>query len=83
MGTLNPDTTYVYERDGTTVYAREHGANPNERIAVGWKRDERLAELADNMLWSNIHLAAQTNPVLQEMLDQVIILYKLSDKNPK
>ena len=83
MTTFKPGTTYVYERDGNTVYAREHGANPNERIAVGWKRDERLAELADNMLWSDIRLAAQTNPVLQEMLDQVIILYKLSDKNPK
>ena len=67
MTTFKSGTTYIYERDGTTVYAREHGANPNERIAVGWKRDERLAELADNMLWSNIHLAA----------------YKLSDKNPK
>jgi hypothetical protein len=83
MGTLKPGATYVYERDGTTVYAREHGANPNERKVVGWDLDSRLQDLMDNVLWSNIRQAAQTNPVLQEMLDRVVILYRLSDKNPK
>ena len=29
MGNLKPGATYVYERDGKTVYAREVGAEPN------------------------------------------------------
>jgi hypothetical protein len=83
MGTLKPGATYVYERDGTTVYAREHGANPNERKIVGWDHDSRLQDLMDNVLWSDIRLAAQTNAALQELLDKAIILYRLSTKNPK
>ena len=83
MGTLKPGATYVYERDGNTVYAREHGANPNERKIVGWDHDSRLQDLMDNVLWSDIRLAAQTNAALQELLDKAIILYRLSTKNPK
>ena len=83
MTTFKPSTTYVYERDGTTVYAREHGANPNERKIVGWDHDSRLQDLMDNVLWSDIRLAAQTNAALQELLDKAIILYRLSTKNPK
>ena len=83
MGTLKPGATYIYERDGTTVYAREHGANPNERTIVGWDHDSRLQDLMDNVLWSDIRLAAQTNAALQELLDKAIILYRLSTKNPK
>ena len=83
MGTLKPGATYVYERDGTTVYAREHGDNPNERKIVGWDHDSRLQDLMDNVLWSDIRLAAQTNAALQELLDKAIILYRLSTKNPK
>ena len=83
MGTLKPGATYVYERDGTTVYAREHGANPNERTIVGWDHDPKLQDLMDNMLWNNIRMAAQTNPALQELLDRAVILYRLSNKNPE
>ena len=33
MGTLKPGATYIYERNGNEVYAREVGANP----AVGYE----------------------------------------------
>jgi hypothetical protein len=36
MGTLKPGVTYVYERVDGVVYAREFGAPPNTRRAVGW-----------------------------------------------
>jgi len=39
MGTLKPEATYIYERVDNTVYARESGADPSTRQAVGWDYD--------------------------------------------
>jgi hypothetical protein len=39
MGTLKPDTTYIYERVGNEVYARESGADPADRVLVGYGYD--------------------------------------------
>jgi hypothetical protein len=35
----------------------------------------------DSKLWGNIHRAAKENPLLQEALDRVKILYELSKKD--
>jgi len=37
MGTLKPGVTYIYERVDDVIYAREFGAPPNTRFAIGWK----------------------------------------------
>ena len=39
MGTLRPDTTYIYERVGNEVYAREAGADPSTRKLMGYSYD--------------------------------------------
>jgi len=39
MGTLKPDATYVYERVGNEVYAREVGADPSSRQLIGYGYD--------------------------------------------
>jgi hypothetical protein len=39
MGTLKPDATYVYERVGNEVYAREVGADPSTRELIGYGYD--------------------------------------------
>jgi hypothetical protein len=39
MGTLKPDTSYVYERANGVVYAREFGADPGTRFEVGYEYD--------------------------------------------
>jgi len=39
MGQLKPDATYIYERVGNEVYARESGADPTDRILVGYGYD--------------------------------------------
>jgi hypothetical protein len=36
MGTLKPGVTYVYERADGVIYAREFGAAPDTRRAIGW-----------------------------------------------
>jgi len=88
MGTLTPGATYIYERNGDTVYAREFGADPSTRKEIGWnydpnnpdhlERQERLNTLRDDQLWHKIRLAAQDNVTLQDALDRVIELYHLS-----
>jgi hypothetical protein len=82
MGSLKPGATYVYERDGDTVYAREMGADPNTRQVVGWDYDPGsnpgLSRMRQEFLWNNIHDAAKTNPALQKALEQCIIIYNLS-----
>jgi hypothetical protein len=39
MGTLKPDTKYIYERVGNEVYAREAGADPSTRQLLGYSYD--------------------------------------------
>jgi len=39
MGTLKPNATYIYERVGNEVYAREAGADPSTRQLMGYGYD--------------------------------------------
>ena len=93
MGKLKPGATYVYERDGNTVYAREAGADPSTRVEVGYdfdayeeRRDadiragmkKRRDDIMEDQLWQDIVAAAETNVALQDLLDQVKMMYKLT-----
>ncbi len=92
MGNLKPGATYIYERQGGTVYAREFGASADTRIAIGWDYEPETnparvrgvdqatgrSELDDHNEWIKIRLAAKKNPTLQEAVDRVKILYHLS-----
>jgi len=39
MGTLKPGATYIYERVGNEVYAREFNAHPSTRELIGYSYD--------------------------------------------
>ncbi|CAB4138121.1 hypothetical protein UFOVP328_314 [uncultured Caudovirales phage] len=88
MGLLKPGATYIYERHGGTVYAREMGAPAETRIAIGWdwEPENNLSrvrgaghnDIMENQLWHDIRQTAKTNPALQEALDRVKVLYELS-----
>jgi hypothetical protein len=92
MGNLKPGATYIYERNGNTVYAREMGSDPNTRKPIGWdykvngdtfaewqdNRSESQKDLDDHNEWIKIRVEAKTNPALQKAVDRVKILYKLS-----
>lgn len=77
MGTLTPGATYIYERDGDTVYAREAGSL--ERRVVGY--DYKQNKISEDHLWKEIRSAA--NSVLQDALNRVKILYELSNQHGK
>ena len=88
MGSLVPGATYIYERQGGVVYAREAGAPASERKEIGWdwEHDTNPARvksatresIMENQLWHEIRQAAEHNEALQQVLEQAKILYALS-----
>jgi hypothetical protein len=93
MGQLKPGATYIYERDGDTVYQREAGADPSTRVEIGYDYDTheerrdadiragmktRRDSMMEDKMWGNIRRAARTNPTLQDALDRAIIIYNLT-----
>ena len=83
VGSLKPGASYVYERTGGVVYAREVGAPAESRTAIGWDldvdsryREEESFEV--RQLWRDIRRTAKTNQALQQALERVIILYELA-----
>jgi hypothetical protein len=89
MGSLKPGATYIYERNGGTVYAREAGADPSTRKEIGYTYDPRTDDgrplydhIQDSKMWGQIRQEAKTNPALQKALDRAIMIYRLSKDNP-
>jgi len=87
MGTLKPGATYIYERNGDEIYAREQGRL--ERKLIGHTYDPRTHDgrplhdhILDSKMWGDIHRTAKTNPALQTAIDRVIMIYRLSKDNP-
>ena len=89
MGNLKPGATYIYERNGDEVYAREFG--DKERKLIGYqyemegKPDPRTSDgrplhehMKEDQLWGQIRREAKTNVTLQKALDRAIMIYKLS-----
>jgi hypothetical protein len=92
MGTLTPGATYVYERNGEEIYAREVGKT--ERKLIGYqyenKHDPRTHDgrplyehMKEDQLWGDIRRAARTNTALQEAMKNVILIYHLSKDHGK
>ena len=90
MGNLTPGATYIYERNGDEVYAREFGET--ERKLIGYKYDtpdprtndgRPLHEhIMEDKLWGAIRREAKTNITLQKALDRAIMIYRLSKDKP-
>ena len=80
MGSLTPGATYIYERNGQEIYAREFGKS--ERTMIGKYIDPFSENLTINYelenTWKDILRESRTNPTLQEALERVKILYHLS-----
>lgn len=75
--------TYIYESPdgGDTIYRRKFGADPMNRelhkISEEKKQRDRRAQ--QDWLWSRIRDAAESDPALQEMLDQVVVYHQLKN----
>jgi hypothetical protein len=92
MGTLKPGATYIYERNGEEIYARETGQT--ERVMIGYQYENKIdprtndgrplyEHIKEDQLWGEIRRAAKSNKALQSALDRAIIIYHLSKNNGK
>jgi hypothetical protein len=93
MGNLKPGATYIYERNGDEVYAREFGEK--DRTLIGYKYemenkpDPRTNDgrplhehIMEDKMWGEIRREARTNITLQKALDRAIMIYRLSKDKP-
>jgi hypothetical protein len=92
MGSLKPGARYIYERNDGVTYAREFGADPKTRQAIGWEYDPTKPNfdprtkdgrplhdhIMEDKMWGEIRREAKTNTTLQKALDRAIMIYKLS-----
>jgi hypothetical protein len=94
MGSLKPGATYIYERNGEEVYAREFGETDRKLIGYKYEMEDKpdprtddgrplIEHIKENKLWGDIHRAAKTNSALQEALERVKIIYHLSKDHGK
>lgn len=69
--------TYIYESPdgGDTVYRRPFGSQQKELVREGPLRKQMLR----SQLWREIFLAAEKDPVLQEMLDKIEVYHQLKN----
>jgi hypothetical protein len=74
---MSDSTVYVYESPdrGDTVYRRRAGTNQRELVKEGPLRKKVLR----SQLWRDIFLAAETDPELKHMLEQVEIYHALKN----
>lgn len=69
--------TYIYESPdgGGTIYRRIMGSVDRELVREGPAQKQMLRR----QLWRDIFAAAESDPVLQDMLDRVEVYHRLKD----
>lgn len=77
MSLLKPNVKYIYERDGSRIYAREFGTTERQMIGYTYGREPTYK---DRVNWAAIVEAAETNKSLANALEQVIMLYELTNE---
>ena len=92
MGSLTPGATYVYERNGEEIYAREVGKT--ERKMIGYQYEHKIdprtsdgrplyEHIKEDKLWGEVRRAAKSNEALQLALDRAILIYHMSKEHGK
>jgi len=93
MGTLKPGATYIYERNGEEIYAREFGETERKLIGYRYEMEDKpdprtndgrplIEHMREDKMWGEIRRMAKTNPALQTVLDRAIMIYRLSKDKP-
>lgn len=79
MSQLKPNVDYIYETVDGIIYAREFGTT--DRFEIGRTPERTGQDLIDFELWKEIFYAARNNPLLQQELERVKMLYFLIKKD--
>ena len=70
----------IYEaEDGTEkIYMKRQGGTHRELHRDGATAKSLREKLKEDELWVDIRQAAETNPTIKQVLDEAILLYRLS-----
>ena len=71
-------TVFESPDGGRTVYARNPGSKHRELHLKDPNLDKELAELKQHERWQFILAARETNPCINELCEQIEVLYELS-----
>lgn len=71
----------IYETPdgGKTVYVRKSGEVHRKLHSESQEKKDLIRMLEEDKLWGEIRRAARDNPMLQGILDQAVLVYKLID----
>jgi hypothetical protein len=76
--------TYIYESPdgGHTVYRRQVGSPPGEREihSISDEKQNLMSQMKQDKLWGEIRRSAKDDPILQDLLDQVEVYYRLKSQ---
>jgi hypothetical protein len=84
MGSLKPGATYIYERVGGIIYAREFGET--KRRVIGYASDDDHVSASSKRLLSEINEVVkmcETDPAMQAMLEQLFVMYNLKKSHER
>ena len=82
MGSLKPGVTYIYERAGGIIYAREFGET--KRRVVGYESNDDTISASSKRLLSEMNEVVkmcETDPAMQAMLEQLFVMYNLKKQH--
>lgn len=70
----------IYESPdgGKTVYVREAGSVKRELHSIDPEFAESVCRMLEEDMWSQILKDSKTNPTLRGILDQAVMIWKLS-----
>ena len=78
MGTLKAGATYIYERAGGIIYAREFGET--KRRVVGYEGNDDTISASSKRLLSEMNEVVKMcehDPAMKTLLEQLFVLYNL------
>jgi hypothetical protein len=70
----------IYESPdgGETIYVRESGSSQRQLHVESPRAVSLHEQIKENQLWGQIRRAAKTNPTLQRVLEEAVLIYTLS-----
>jgi hypothetical protein len=79
MGSLKPGVTYIYERSGGVIYAREFGSTDRQVIGYDVNQENKIFGMPQSKVARilDIQQMAETDPGMRELWDRLEVLYNL------
>lgn len=83
MGNLKPGVTYIYERNGPTIYAREFGSTDRQVVGYDMNQENKIFGMPQSKVAKilDIQQMSETDPGMRELWNQLEVLYNLKKSN--